>query len=195
MSEPELEPSMSNSNRYKSHSEGSNRHIHEPVQALLHGVEGKALVNVSTNPQRSDALLAYPEGFSQRGGNSKILQWMESNIIQTFNQKDKGVLCQNEGGKQGRSPSSLYQQASSQPTSPRREEEEETELGETIFPKLQDPQNPKRFHGQCLQHSQNLDGIQGCRGKKNDTIPFSKEKSLSPEVVDTLTEIKLVFYL
>ncbi|MBW0521809.1 hypothetical protein O181_061524 [Austropuccinia psidii MF-1] len=30
ISEPELELSMSNSNRYKSHSEGSNRHIHEP---------------------------------------------------------------------------------------------------------------------------------------------------------------------
>ncbi|MBW0577643.1 hypothetical protein O181_117358 [Austropuccinia psidii MF-1] len=32
ISEPELELSMSNSNRYKSHSEGSDRHLHEPVQ-------------------------------------------------------------------------------------------------------------------------------------------------------------------
>ncbi|MBW0497207.1 hypothetical protein O181_036922 [Austropuccinia psidii MF-1] len=52
--------------------------------------------------------------------------------------KDKGVPCQKEGGKQGRSPSSFYQQASSQPTSPRREEEQEKELEETVFLKLQD---------------------------------------------------------
>ncbi|MBW0550619.1 hypothetical protein O181_090334 [Austropuccinia psidii MF-1] len=32
ISEPDLELSMSNSNRYKSHSEGSDRHLHEPVQ-------------------------------------------------------------------------------------------------------------------------------------------------------------------
>ncbi|MBW0497872.1 hypothetical protein O181_037587 [Austropuccinia psidii MF-1] len=38
MSEPELELGISDSNRYKSHSEGSNRPLHEPVQALLHGV-------------------------------------------------------------------------------------------------------------------------------------------------------------
>ncbi|MBW0505962.1 hypothetical protein O181_045677 [Austropuccinia psidii MF-1] len=52
---------MSNSNRYKSHSEGSDRHIHEPVQDIIHGVQGEQLENVATNPPRSDALLAYPE--------------------------------------------------------------------------------------------------------------------------------------
>ncbi|MBW0499194.1 hypothetical protein O181_038909 [Austropuccinia psidii MF-1] len=51
------------------------------------------------------------------------------------------------GSKQGRSPSSFYQKASSQSTSPRREEEQEKELEETIFPKLQDPKNPKRCPG------------------------------------------------
>ncbi|MBW0480498.1 hypothetical protein O181_020213 [Austropuccinia psidii MF-1] len=35
-----------------------------------------------------------------------------------------------------RSPRSFYQKASSQPTSPRREEEKEEELEETEFPKL-----------------------------------------------------------
>ncbi|MBW0574834.1 hypothetical protein O181_114549 [Austropuccinia psidii MF-1] len=59
-----------------------------------------------------------------RGGDSGILQWMESTFIKASNQKDKGVPLQKEGGKQGRSPSSFYQQASSQPTSPRREEEQ-----------------------------------------------------------------------
>ncbi|MBW0561086.1 hypothetical protein O181_100801 [Austropuccinia psidii MF-1] len=41
ISEPELELSMSNLNRYKSHSEGSKRHLHVPVQAVLHKVKDK----------------------------------------------------------------------------------------------------------------------------------------------------------
>ncbi|MBW0460715.1 hypothetical protein O181_000430 [Austropuccinia psidii MF-1] len=123
ISEPELELSMSDSNRYKSHSEGSDRHLHEPVQAVLHSVQGQGLGKVSTNTPRSDELLAHPQRIPQRGGNSEILQWMESTIIQTSNQKDQVIPCQNEGGNQGRSPSSFYQQAPSQPTSPRRKEE------------------------------------------------------------------------
>ncbi|MBW0505747.1 hypothetical protein O181_045462 [Austropuccinia psidii MF-1] len=67
--------------------------------------------NVATNTPRSDELLEHP----QKGGNSEILQWMESTIIQASNQKDQGVPCQKEGGNQGRSPSSFYQQAPSQP--------------------------------------------------------------------------------
>ncbi|MBW0588068.1 hypothetical protein O181_127783 [Austropuccinia psidii MF-1] len=39
---------------------------------------------------------------------------MESTIIQTSNQEDQGVQFQKERGKQGRSPSSFYQKASSQ---------------------------------------------------------------------------------
>ncbi|MBW0561623.1 hypothetical protein O181_101338 [Austropuccinia psidii MF-1] len=100
---------------------------------------------------------------------------MESTVIQASNQKDQGVTLQKEGGKQGRSPSSFYQQASSQPTYPRREEEQEKELEENIFLKLQDSKNPKRCHGQCLQHGQNLDGIQGQRGAKNETTLFPKK--------------------
>ncbi|MBW0504064.1 hypothetical protein O181_043779 [Austropuccinia psidii MF-1] len=57
ISKPELELSVSNSNRNKSHSEGSNRHIHEPLQAVLHGLQGKELGNVATNTPRSDELL------------------------------------------------------------------------------------------------------------------------------------------
>ncbi|MBW0502665.1 hypothetical protein O181_042380 [Austropuccinia psidii MF-1] len=110
---------------------------------------------------------------------------MESSIIQTSNQKNKGVPCQKEGGKQGRSPSSYYQQASSKPTSPRRGEEKEKELEEAIFPKLQYSKNPKRCHGQFLQPVQNLDGIQGQRGSKNETTPFLKEINFSPDAVNT----------
>ncbi|MBW0503642.1 hypothetical protein O181_043357 [Austropuccinia psidii MF-1] len=125
ISEPQLEPSISNSNRHKSHSEGSHRHLYEPVQEVLNGLQGQRLGNVATNPPRSDELIAYPEKVPQRGGNSEILQCMESTIIQASNQEDKGIPFQKKRGKQGRSPSILYQSASSQPTSPRREEEQE----------------------------------------------------------------------
>ncbi|MBW0509765.1 hypothetical protein O181_049480 [Austropuccinia psidii MF-1] len=100
---------------------------------------------------------------------------MKSTIIQTSNQKDKGLPQQKEGGKQGRIPSIFYQKTTSQRASPRREEEQETELEETILPKLQDPKNPKRFHGQCLQHGHNFDGIQGQGGQKMRHPHFPKE--------------------
>ncbi|MBW0561157.1 hypothetical protein O181_100872 [Austropuccinia psidii MF-1] len=56
--------------------------------------------------------------------------------------KDKGVPLQKEGGKQGRSPSSFYQKASSQTTSPRREEKHKSNWGKPYsasyrIPKLQ----------------------------------------------------------
>ncbi|MBW0568584.1 hypothetical protein O181_108299 [Austropuccinia psidii MF-1] len=63
ISEQELELSISNSKRYKSHSEGSNRHLHEPVKAVLHGVQGQGLGNVATNTPRSDELLEHPQKF------------------------------------------------------------------------------------------------------------------------------------
>ncbi|MBW0587618.1 hypothetical protein O181_127333 [Austropuccinia psidii MF-1] len=187
ISEPELEPSISNSKRYKSNSEGSDRHSHEPVQAVQHSVQRQGLGNVSKNTPRSDELLAHTQKAPKRGGNCEILQCMESTIIQTSNQKDQGVPCQKEGGNQGRRPSSFYQQTPSQPTSPKREEEQEKGLEKTILPTLQDSKNPKRCHGQCLQHGQNLDGIQGQGGAKNKTITFPKEITLSPDFVETLT--------
>ncbi|MBW0504194.1 hypothetical protein O181_043909 [Austropuccinia psidii MF-1] len=117
ISEPELELSMSNSNRYKSHSEGSDRHLHEPVQAVLHSVQRQGLGNAASNTPMTDELLEHPQKAPHRGGDSDILQWMESTVIQASNQKDQGVPLQKEGGKQGRSPSSVYQKASSQPIS------------------------------------------------------------------------------
>ncbi|MBW0473152.1 hypothetical protein O181_012867 [Austropuccinia psidii MF-1] len=155
ISEPELELSMSDSKTYKSHSEGSNRPLDEPVQEVLHSVQGQGLGNVATNTPRSDELLENPQKVPQRGKNSEILQWIKSTIIQTSNQKYQAIPCQKGGGNQGRSPNSFYQQA------PRREEEQEKEKEKTIFPKLQDYNNLKICHGQCLQHGQNLDGIQG----------------------------------
>ncbi|MBW0503948.1 hypothetical protein O181_043663 [Austropuccinia psidii MF-1] len=186
ISEPALDLSMGSSNRDKSYSEGSNRHLYEPVQAVLHSVQGQRLGNVATGPPRRDELLAYPEKVPQRGGNSEILQWIESTLIQASNQEDEVIPCQNEGGKQEKSPSSFYQQASSHSASPRREEEQEKKLGETIFSKLQDPKNTKRCHGQCFQHGQNLDRIQVNRGTKNEETSFPKEISLSPDVLNTL---------
>ncbi|MBW0567509.1 hypothetical protein O181_107224, partial [Austropuccinia psidii MF-1] len=87
ISEPELEVSMSNSNRYKSHSEGSDRHLHEQLQAVLHSVQGERLENVAPNTPRSDELPAHPQKVPHRGGDSGILQWMESTVIQASNQK------------------------------------------------------------------------------------------------------------
>ncbi|MBW0591584.1 hypothetical protein O181_131299 [Austropuccinia psidii MF-1] len=97
ISEPELELTMSNSNRYKSHSEGSDRHFHEPVQAVLHSVQRQGLGNVASNTPMSDELLAHPQKVPHKR-DSCILQWMESTVIQASNQKDQGVLLQKEGG-------------------------------------------------------------------------------------------------
>ncbi|MBW0491220.1 hypothetical protein O181_030935 [Austropuccinia psidii MF-1] len=91
ISEPDLEISMSNSNRYMPHSECSNRHLYEPVKFVLNSVKGQVLGNVSTNLPRSDELLQHPEKIPQRGENSEILQLMESNIIQASNKRDKVV--------------------------------------------------------------------------------------------------------
>ncbi|MBW0566657.1 hypothetical protein O181_106372 [Austropuccinia psidii MF-1] len=128
----------------------------ELIKSLLHSVQRQGLGNVAASPPTSDELLAHPEKIPQRRQNSEILQWMECTIVQASNQKDKRVPCQKEGGKKGRTPSSFYQQASSQPTSSIREEEQEQELEETIFPKLQDRKNTKRSHGECFQNVQNL---------------------------------------
>ncbi|MBW0560800.1 hypothetical protein O181_100515, partial [Austropuccinia psidii MF-1] len=113
-------------------------------QAVLNSVQRQGLGNVASNTPRSGELLEDPQKVPQRGGNSEILKWMESTIIQSSNQKDQGVPCQKEQGNQGRSPSSFYQQAPSQPTSSRRKEEQEKEQEKTIFPKIQDSKNAKR---------------------------------------------------
>ncbi|MBW0592847.1 hypothetical protein O181_132562 [Austropuccinia psidii MF-1] len=54
ISEPELELSISNSKRYQSHSKGSDRHLHEPVQAVLPSVQRQGLENAATNTPKSD---------------------------------------------------------------------------------------------------------------------------------------------
>ncbi|MBW0490871.1 hypothetical protein O181_030586 [Austropuccinia psidii MF-1] len=104
ISEPGLELSMSSSNREKSHSEGSNRHLYEPIQAVLHSVQGQRLGNVSTYPPRSDEILAYSERICQRGGNNEILQWMESTIIQASNQEDKRIHAKKKEASKEEAP-------------------------------------------------------------------------------------------
>ncbi|MBW0495728.1 hypothetical protein O181_035443 [Austropuccinia psidii MF-1] len=111
---------------------------------------------------------------------------MESTIIQTSNQNNNKLAQKKGRGKEGRSPISFYQKATSQPISPKGEEE----LEETMFPKLQGLNNPKGCHEQCLQHGQILDGIQGQRRAKNKITKFPKEISFSSDFVNTLTEIK-----
>ncbi|MBW0579761.1 hypothetical protein O181_119476 [Austropuccinia psidii MF-1] len=63
-------------------------------------------------------------------------------------------------------------------------------IGGNHIPQATGFQNPKRFHVQCLQHGLNFDGIQIQGGAKNETTPFPKEITLSPDVVNTLTELK-----
>ncbi|MBW0589756.1 hypothetical protein O181_129471 [Austropuccinia psidii MF-1] len=59
--------------------------------------------------------------------------------------KIKEYRANKEKIKQGRNASSLYQKASSQLTCPRREEEQEKELEEIVFPKLQDPKKSEKM--------------------------------------------------
>ncbi|MBW0566729.1 hypothetical protein O181_106444 [Austropuccinia psidii MF-1] len=126
ISEPELELSMGNSNRDKSHSEGSNTHLYEPVQTVLHSVKGQRLGNASTNPPRSSSwsilkkflkekeIVRYSNGWNPLSSKSQI-----KNIREYHAKKERG--------KQGRSPITFYKQASSQPASPRRQGEQERE--------------------------------------------------------------------
>ncbi|MBW0578736.1 hypothetical protein O181_118451 [Austropuccinia psidii MF-1] len=143
LSEPELELSRSNSKRDKSHSEGSDRQIYEPVKAVLHSVQGKRLQNVYTNPPRSDELLAHPQKAPQRGENSEILQWMQSTIIKTSNPKDKRLAQKKEGGKQGRSPSSFYQHATSQPTPHKKKKKKKKDWRKPYYPSYSMPRIQK----------------------------------------------------
>ncbi|MBW0511604.1 hypothetical protein O181_051319 [Austropuccinia psidii MF-1] len=99
ISDPELKLSMSNSNRNQSHSQGSDRHLHKPLQKVLHGVQRKRLGNTATNSPKSNELLEHPE-----------------KVAQIKKMKD---LHKKKEGKKGRSPSSFYQQATSQTSSPR----------------------------------------------------------------------------
>ncbi|MBW0464487.1 hypothetical protein O181_004202 [Austropuccinia psidii MF-1] len=66
-----------------------------------------------------------------------------------------------------------------------KEEEQEKELEETIFPRAQDSKNSKRCHRQCFQHGHNLDGIQQQRGTNKETIPFTKGMTLPPDTANT----------
>ncbi|MBW0528090.1 hypothetical protein O181_067805 [Austropuccinia psidii MF-1] len=68
---------------------------------------------------------------------------MESTIIQDSNQEDKGIPSQKERGKKGRIPSSFYQKGSSQPTSPRREEEEKKNWRKPYSPSYRIPKIQK----------------------------------------------------
>ncbi|MBW0568231.1 hypothetical protein O181_107946 [Austropuccinia psidii MF-1] len=63
----ELELRMINSKGNKSHSEGSDRHLYEPVQELSHNVQGLILGNAAINSQMSYELLAYLKKVQKRG--------------------------------------------------------------------------------------------------------------------------------
>ncbi|MBW0549013.1 hypothetical protein O181_088728 [Austropuccinia psidii MF-1] len=137
ISEPELELSMHSSNSYQSNSEGSDRHLNEPVQAVLHSAQGQGLGNVATNTPRSDEILAHPQKVLQRGGKSGILQWMESTIIKASNQKYQGVPHQKEEGNQGRSPKQTH--------IPKKGRRTRTRTGEKHIPQVTGFQKSKKM--------------------------------------------------
>ncbi|MBW0523219.1 hypothetical protein O181_062934 [Austropuccinia psidii MF-1] len=165
ISEPELELSMSNSNRYKSHSEGSDRHLHEPVQAVLHSVEGQGLGNVSTNTPRRDEFLAHPQKIKEYHAKKREATKEEAPVASTSKSQANPLPQEGKKNKKNnwRKPS---------------------------FPSHRIPKIQKICHGQFLLHGQNLDGIQGQGGEKNETTSFPKEITLSQDVVNTLTEIQ-----
>ncbi|MBW0592815.1 hypothetical protein O181_132530 [Austropuccinia psidii MF-1] len=68
---------------------------------------------------------------------------MELTFIQASHQKHQGVPLQKDGCKQGRSPSSFYQQASIQPASPRGEEEQEENWRKPYSPSYRIPKIQK----------------------------------------------------
>ncbi|MBW0537086.1 hypothetical protein O181_076801 [Austropuccinia psidii MF-1] len=190
ISEPELELSMSNSNRYKSHSEGSDRHLHEPAQAVLHSTQRQGLGNVPQIHQgmmnswhilqkflTEEERVVYSNGWNTWSSKPQIKK------IKEYHSKKK------EASKEEAPVASTSKPQANQPPQEGKKNKKK-KLEETIFPKLQDSKNQKRCHGQCLQHGQNFDGIQRQQGAKNETNPFAKEITLSPNVLNTLTELK-----
>ncbi|MBW0590782.1 hypothetical protein O181_130497 [Austropuccinia psidii MF-1] len=69
--ELELELSMSDANRYKSHLEGSDRHLNEPVKTVLHSLEGQGLRNVATTTLRSDQRPEHPQKIKEYHANKR----------------------------------------------------------------------------------------------------------------------------
>ncbi|MBW0507724.1 hypothetical protein O181_047439 [Austropuccinia psidii MF-1] len=137
ISEPELKLSISDSNRYKSHSEGSDRDLHEPVQKVLHGVQGQGLGNFAIKNQGVmnswhilKKLLKEEEIVRYSNGWNPLLSKPEIKKIKEYHDKKRDAT---------------KEEAPSQATSSRREEEQEKELEKTILPKLQDCKNPKKM--------------------------------------------------
>ncbi|MBW0534966.1 hypothetical protein O181_074681 [Austropuccinia psidii MF-1] len=85
--DPEFELSIIHSKKDKLHSHGSDRNVHYSVKTVFHNLQRQRLENSATNSPRSDEVLPHPQKFPKGGANIKILQWMESTIIQTSNQK------------------------------------------------------------------------------------------------------------
>ncbi|MBW0589276.1 hypothetical protein O181_128991 [Austropuccinia psidii MF-1] len=133
---------MSNPNRDKSHSERSNRHLYQPVQTVLHSVQGHRLGNVATNPPRSDELLAYPENSLKEevivrysNGWNPLSSKPQIKKIQEYHSQEK------EASKEEAPVASTSKPQSTQ--LPQEGKKKKKISGGNIFPKLQDPKNPK----------------------------------------------------
>ncbi|MBW0500064.1 hypothetical protein O181_039779 [Austropuccinia psidii MF-1] len=107
----------------------------------------------------------------QIGGNSEILQRMGSIIIQNSNKKIKDWHNKNSEESKEEDPVAYARkpQASQPPQEGKNNKEKNWRKSYTPSYRI-----PKIKKG-C--HDQKLEGIQGQRGAKNETTPFSEEKS------------------
>ncbi|MBW0501710.1 hypothetical protein O181_041425 [Austropuccinia psidii MF-1] len=149
---------MINSNRDKSHSEGSNRHLYEPVESVLHSVQGKRLGNVATNPPTSDELLAYPEKLLKE---EEIVRYSNgwnplSSKPQIKNIKEYDSKKKEASTEEAPVASTSRPQANQLPQEGKNKKKY---WRKPYSPSYRIPKIQKRFHEQCLQHGQNLYGI------------------------------------
>ncbi|MBW0515338.1 hypothetical protein O181_055053 [Austropuccinia psidii MF-1] len=63
--------------------------MHEPLQAVVHIIQRQIQGNSATNTLRRNEILETPPEISEGEGNNKIVQWMESTIVQNSNKKIK----------------------------------------------------------------------------------------------------------
>ncbi|MBW0502392.1 hypothetical protein O181_042107 [Austropuccinia psidii MF-1] len=181
---------MSNYNRYKSHSESPNIHSYEPVKEVLQSVKGQGLGNVATNPPRSDELLADPEKFLKE---EEILRYSNGwNTLSSNPQIKKTKEYHSKMREKSKEEAPVASISKPQANQPPQEGKKKKKKNwrKSYSPSYRIPKVQKRCHGQCLQHGQNLDGIQGQRRTKNKKTSFPNKRTLSPDVVNTLTEIK-----
>ncbi|MBW0570431.1 hypothetical protein O181_110146 [Austropuccinia psidii MF-1] len=177
--EPMLELSMSSSSRYKSHLDGSDRHLHGEVQAVLHGVPQGVMSSwhILKTFLTEEDIMVYSNGWNPLSSRPQIRN------IKKYHSKKR------EASKEKASVASISKPQVNQPPQEGKKNKKKNRR-KPYSPSYRIPKNSKGCHGQCLQHGQTFYGIQGQGGTKNETTPFPKQITLSCDVVNTLTELQ-----